>query len=223
MQWFIDMQGKDSIARWDHVLASAGNPARETAMNKIAVIGWGSLLWDLDDLAPHVTGQWQVACGPVLPFEFVRVSPKRKQALVVVIDAEHGAHCATSHIESTRSTLEHAIDDLARRERTTSEFIGHLNRKGDMAQTRHEYARDAVSAWLHTSDYDAAVWTDLNRNFEDVLGRPFSISGAIDYLRTLQGDALIEARRYIESAPANVETPLRAALRQEAWWQAVTY
>lgn len=192
-------------------------------MTKIAVIGWGSLLWDLDDLAPHVTGQWQVARGPTLPFEFVRVSPKRQQALVVVIDADHGAPCATSHIESTRDTLEQAVEDLARRERTTANSIGHLDRHGTVVQTRHNFARDAISAWLHASSYDAAVWTDLTGNYEEILGAPFTLPGAIAYLRTLEGASLIEARRYIESAPANVETPLRAALRQEAWWQAIDY
>lgn len=192
-------------------------------MARIAVIGWGSLLWDLDDLTPHVAGDWQVALGPMLPFEFVRVSPKRKQALVVVIDGDHGVPCATSHIDSTRDVLEHAVEDLARRERTTSEHIGYVSRDGSAAQTRHHFARDTVSQWLRSSPFDGAVWTDLAGNYEEVLGAPFSIAGAIGYLRTLEGESLIEARRYIESAPSNVETPLRAALREESWWQAVTY
>lgn len=192
-------------------------------MAKIAVIGWGSLLWDLDDLAPHVNGDWNIASGPSLPYEFVRVSRKRQQALVVVIDADHGALCTASHIESARDSLDHAVDDLARRERTTPQSIGYTDRRRHTVQTRHDYAADAVSSWLQSSTYDAAVWTDLTGNYQEVLGTPFSLSGAIAYLRSLEGASLIEARRYIESAPANIETPLRAALRHEAWWQAVDY
>ena len=36
-------------------------------MSKIAVIGFGSLLWDLDDLARKVSGKWKMYAGPVLP------------------------------------------------------------------------------------------------------------------------------------------------------------
>lgn len=192
-------------------------------MARIAVIGWGSLLWDLDDLTPHVCGDWSVASGPVLPFEFVRVSPKRKQALVVVIDDKHGVDCATSHITSVRDSLDHAVEDLARRERTTGEHIGFATRDGGSASSRHDFVASRVSEWLGASPFDGAVWTDLAGNYEEVLGQPFSVSAAIAYLQTLSGDALIEAHRYIEQAPANVETPLRKALRGEAWWQAIEY
>jgi hypothetical protein len=94
-------------------------------MSRIAVIAWGSLLWDLDDLAPKVRGAWHVARGPRLPFEFSRVSDKRKRALVVVIDHEHGVECSTSFIESTHTDLDAAVDDLAARERAPRERIGH--------------------------------------------------------------------------------------------------
>ena len=204
---------KDSIAE----------DVQNRVMEKIAVIGWGSLLWDLDDLAPHVTGDWTVAAGPRLPFEFVRVSPKRKQALVVVIDEAHGVECATSHIQSARGQLSDAVEDLARRERTVADQIGYADRAGRAQQSRHGFVVENVRSWLDTSGYDAAVWTDLGGNYHETLGEPFSIEGAIRYLKTLTGESLIEARRYIESAPENVETPLRSALRHEAWWQAVAY
>ena len=204
---------KDSIAE----------DVQKHLMEKIAVIGWGSLLWDLDDLSPHVAGDWAVAEGPRLPFEFVRVSPKRKQALVVVIDETHGVECATSHIQSARGRLMEAVEDLARRERTVPDQIGFADCAGQRVQSRHTFVAENIRDWLSTSGYDGAVWTDLGGNYRETLGEPFSIEGAIRYLRTLTGESLIEARRYIESAPENVETPLRAALRHEDWWQAVAY
>ena len=96
-------------------------------MAKIAVIGWGSLLWDLDDLEPHVEGAWQVAQGPMLPLEFVRVSKKRNMALAVVIDHDHGVPCASSHILSRRGDVQDAVVDLARRERAPEDQIGYVD------------------------------------------------------------------------------------------------
>lgn len=192
-------------------------------MTKTAVLGWGSLLWDLDDLTPYVTGEWHLAKGPLLPFEFVRVSPKRKQALVVVIDEMHGVECATSFIASTRNRLVDAVEDLARRERTTAEQIGYTDLNGSLNQSRHGFAAGKIRNWLAGTEFDAAVWTDLTGNYIDEIGEPFSVPGAVAYLKNLTGESRIEARRYIESAPRNVETPLRAVLRNEDWWQAIQY
>ena len=85
---------------------------------RIAILGWGSLLWDLETLAPHVTGGWQHRHGPRLPMEFSRISPKRKMGLVLCLDPEAGAACATHAIRSARPALQDTIADLARRERT---------------------------------------------------------------------------------------------------------
>ncbi|SVC10487.1 uncharacterized protein METZ01_LOCUS263341, partial [marine metagenome] len=39
-------------------------------VSAIAIIGWGSLLWDLDNLTPFVQGDWAINAGPRLPLEF---------------------------------------------------------------------------------------------------------------------------------------------------------
>ena len=192
-------------------------------MAKIAVIGWGSLLWDLDDLEPHVEGAWQVAQGPMLPLEFVRVSKKRNMALAVVIDHDHGVPCASSHILSRRGDVQDTVADLARRERAPEDQIGYVDRSSGAIRSRYPSVHDGVLEWLNRSDYDAAVWTDLSRNYEDLLGHAFSLEAAIDYLKALPRPSLVEAHRYIESAPVNVETPLRAALRGQDWWRQVQY
>ena len=72
---------------------------------RVAVIGWGSLIWDLDDLAPKVAGDWLMRAGPELPFEFSRISPKRKMGLVVCIDPNDGTPCPTHAIRSVRSDI----------------------------------------------------------------------------------------------------------------------
>lgn len=189
-------------------------------MTRYAIIGWGSLIWDLDNLADHVRGAWHMGTGPRLPMEFTRVSPKRKRALVVCLDAEHGAGCATNAIASVRESIEGAIEDLARRERAPLEHIGALCLASGHTQGSKPEVAEAVRAWCEAGGWAGAVWTDLPSNFAQALGEPFSIPRALGYLRTLAGESLDEAVRYIEQAPPATDTPLRRALGRDAWWRA---
>jgi hypothetical protein len=187
----------------------------------IAIIGWGSLLWDLENLAPHVSGDWAIDRGPLLPLEFVRVSPKRLDALTVVVDRDHGATCATSFRLSRQSEVSEAVANLAARERAAPEHIGFLCLKSGRLRSRLPEIAERMAAWLDETGLDAAVWTDLAGNFRERTGRDFSIAAAIDYLSALPEASMTEARRYIASAPAAVDTPLRRALETHDWWRAV--
>ena len=187
-------------------------------MSKIAVIGFGSLLWDLDDLAPKVSGEWKMYKGPILPLEFSLVSRKRHYALALVIDYGDGAPCPTCVIDSVRSEIGAAIVDLANRERMEPTNIGFVDRNTGESHSHREETRNTFWNWIEDSTYDGAVWTDGERNFEALTGRAFSLKTAQDHLRSLQGISLEEARRYIRNAPARVETPLRRALEGAPWW-----
>jgi hypothetical protein len=187
-------------------------------MSKIAVIGFGSLLWDLDDLAPKVSGEWKMYEGPILPLEFSLVSRKRHYALALVIDYGDGAPCPTCVIDSVRSEIGAAIVDLANRERMEPTNIGFVDRNTGESHSHREETRNTFWNWIEDSSYDGAVWTDGERNFEALTGRAFSLQNAQDHLRSLQGISLEEARRYIRNAPARVETPLRRALEGAPWW-----
>ncbi|HOW68396.1 MAG TPA: hypothetical protein P5055_13320 [Candidatus Paceibacterota bacterium] len=56
----------------------------------IAILGWGSLIWNPRDLP--ITGDWQ-GDGPVLPIEFTRISDNGR--LTLVIDERHGVDVPT--------------------------------------------------------------------------------------------------------------------------------
>ena len=189
----------------------------------IAIIGYGSLIWDLDDLEPHVTGPWQRGAGPRLPVEFSRISPKRKQALVLVVDAAAEAPSPTSIIASVRSDLDDAVADLARRERCRPHQLGIATQRGGRVFSRFPEVLAAVEAWLASSPYEAALWTELDGNFETITGQTFSLPAAEAYLRTLKGDSLAEAWRYLEEAPAETDTPLRRHIRAQDWWRALGF
>jgi len=188
--------------------------------DRVAIIGWGSLIWDLDDLAPKVSGGWLMGEGPVLPLEFSRISAKRLRSLVVVIDPEHGAPCRTHAIASVRATVEEAAVDLALRERAATRQIAlHCARTG-RARGSDPRILDVVADWCEGVGARGAVWTDLPRNFEAETGAPFSVSAGLAYMRGLTGDAAAEARRYVDGAPRETDTPLRRALAEAAWWAA---
>ncbi len=188
----------------------------------IAVLGWGSLIWDLDDLAPLVAPPWRLAEGPRLPMEFSRVSPKRMRSLVVVLDPEDGVDCATSAIASVRRDINHAAEDLRRRERARDiAQIGALCLDTGFVRSTLAEVAERVRAWCAATGARGAVWTDLPRNFHAETGAPFSLDAGIAYLRGLGPESLAEATRYIDSAPRTTDTPMRRRLEADAWWRAL--
>ena len=188
-------------------------------MGEYAILGWGSLLWDLDNLRPHVRGDWRLGGGPALPMEFTRISPKRKLGLVVCLDPLHGVPCTTHAIASVRTEIAAVIADLAARERAPAERIGAVCLPTGHRQGRIPEVTAAVADWCGVQGLAGAVWTDLESNFTEMRGEDFDIPRAAAYLRTLTGDSLDEAVRYIQNAPVATDTPLRRALAADAWWQ----
>lgn len=192
----------------------------DSLKDRIVIIGWGSLIWDLDDLASKVDGDWLMGSGPALPFEFSRVSPKRKQALAVCIDALNGDPCRTNVIVSDKHDIHAAAEDLRARERARDiAFIGaHCPRTG-LHRARIDTVGASIADWCRQTGAAGAVWTDLDDNFRAERGIEFSVPNAIAYLQGLKGESFAAAVEYIERAPAATDTPLRRALRDESWWQ----
>ncbi|MCF6272165.1 MAG: hypothetical protein L3J37_03100 [Rhodobacteraceae bacterium] len=187
------------------------------AVSRIAIIGWGSLIWDLEILAPHVVGGWQMQAGPRLPMEFSRISPKRKMGLAVCLDPVAGVACKTHIIRSARSDIGAAIEDLRSRERAPIARIGAFHQ--DFQHGRMPDVVEIMRAWCAANGWDGAVWTDLEPNFKAHTGHGFSVEAGIEYLKTLSGENLAEAHAYIENAPAQTTTPLRKRLARDEWWQ----
>jgi hypothetical protein len=90
---------------------------------KIAVLGWGSLIWKPEGL--QTTGSF-LNDGPTLPIEFCRTSQDGR--LTLVIDGTHGAPCVTYHAQSSFDALESAIENLRIREgMATAERVGFVD------------------------------------------------------------------------------------------------
>jgi hypothetical protein len=94
------------------------------AAPRIALLGWGSLIWDKRPDFDKYHGEW-LADGPILPLEFSRVSGEtRKRALTLVIDPDNGTNCTVQYAMSTRKDPDDAIADLRCREGTVMRCMG---------------------------------------------------------------------------------------------------
>lgn len=180
---------------------------------RIAILGWGSLIWDPREL-PRA-GTWQCG-GPTLPIEFSRVS--RDCRLTLVIDYENGCLVATRYMLSPRVDLDDAVTDLLAREGTVKKHIGFVDlkhgRESAQIQPEHTRACADIKKWLRRTDFKAGVWTALPSNFKSETGYDFSVAAAVEYLNRLPASAKERAMKYVRNAPEEVDTPVRRKLQE---------
>lgn len=181
---------------------------------KIAVLAWGSLVWDRRKLA--IVGDFK-PCGPHLSIEFCRVS--RDGRLTLVIDDVVGASCITYLAVSAFDDLHYAIENLRMREgMPSSKAVGFIDiasrRQSPRAMERHPKAVAAIRVWANLNSLDAVVWTALASNFHEPerAGEPFSVEAAIRYIEALDPSKVDAALSYIRYAPPEIHTPVRAAV-----------
>lgn len=190
---------------------------------KIAVLAWGSLIWDgrgldiAEDFEPR---------GPLLPVEFCRVSGGGR--LTLVIDEAFGASCLTYVAVSACGDLDAALENLWTREGSQNEVLpknvrrhgrvgfievesGHCSAK---AMERHPKSVATIKTWAQANGFDAAIWTALASNFHepDKAREPLSFEATIRYLEMLEAPRLSAALGYIRSAPPEVQTPVRVSV-----------
>ncbi|MBY5452387.1 hypothetical protein HFO91_22495 [Rhizobium leguminosarum] len=178
---------------------------------RIAVLGWGSLIWKPEKLAvklPFEPG------GPPLPIEFSRISKDGR--LTLVIDEQCGTPCPALYAVSTLEDLADARESLRVREGMTHvNGVGFVDLKSEevsaRARERHPGTVPGIADWGRRMDFDAVIWTALAPNFGEVTKRTYSTEEAIAYLDTLSAEKFTVAAEYIRKAPSPVETPVRTA------------
>lgn len=180
---------------------------------KIAVLGWGSLVWDPRQLP--IKGEWRKG-GPALRLEFSRVSEDGR--LTLVIDVKNGESVCVRYAESFRSDLRDAICDLRDREGTRRNRIGFINNENGTT-SKTEFPKqadvfDGIAQWCKKNSFHAVVWTALPPKFGGKPGKGFSVENAIEYLEGLPKTARENALKYIKQAPEEVDTPLRRRLKE---------
>jgi hypothetical protein len=200
--------------------------AKSNTPKRVAILGWGSLIWKAATLRDALVGgdrgeaAWHEG-GPPLPIEFSRISgPKQERYLSLVIDRKHGVLVPTRLALSSRLAYEEARIDLADREHTAIDQIAVVDLATGRSSSREVSVRDAVRRWARSTKVAAVVWTDLPPNFgQGGKGGPkaFSTDEALTFLRDLVGPSLIRAREYMTRAPREVDTPVRRQAYESGW------
>ena len=132
---------------------------------RIAILGWGSLLWDKDEFFDQWHDEWKKE-GPNLPIEFSRISKSRNNALTLVIDLDKGEETPSFYTISKRRSPDDAFSDLRCREKTTNRNIGMINLLDNTSQSRSDHIANKIRDWAVANKFDVVIWTDLISNFE---------------------------------------------------------
>jgi hypothetical protein len=182
----------------------------------IAIVGWGSLVWNRGELM--AAGAWDPS-GPILPVEFSRISRGDCLTLALLPGAEP---IPTYWIVSGAGDLEAARENLrARQNCTTTDDIGFVARDGRSHFRRMPGLAESVRPWLEAHpNLDAAIWTDLRSNFEARTGgTSFTVENALAWLEELvRANRHQRAEEYLRKAPPQTETRLRHLARERFGW-----
>lgn len=177
---------------------------------KIAVIGWGSLIWD-KDRPFDIRGNWY-SSGPILPLEFCRISSKGniKERVTLVIDSKIGTNCKTYWAYMNTNDLNVAKVNLKNREETPIRNIHFISKKDE---PKSEIEKIVIDWFKENQEIDAVIWTGLPSNWYDVRKREFSIDELEAYLMSKKG-SFEYIKQYFEEAPPQIQTEGRNVFKK---------
>ncbi len=175
---------------------------------RIACLGWGSLIWQPGDLPVH---EWN-GDGPPLPVEFARQSRNGRLTLVL-LDEGHRVpmlHCTLRVVD-----MDAAILALSAREGCPRRSIGCWTPAGTARRSKHD---ESIGQWAANRGFDGVVWTALRPKFDEVDGRVPTSEDAVSYLAALTGDSRQAAEEYIRKTPSQIRTPYRQIFESRLGW-----
>jgi hypothetical protein len=177
----------------------------------IAVIGWGSLIWNPGSL--RLASRWRQN-GPLLPVEFARISDGDRLTLVI---HQSSQPVQTLWAAAASSVLDEVREILRDREGTLASRIHSATASGVFSGEAPVHVMDSISQWLTLQgDVSACVWTGLSSNWTEKRANPYSADAAVQYLADLADSS--RAKEYIRNAPAQIETAARSAIRTRLGW-----
>lgn len=172
---------------------------------KIAILAWGSLIWQPKELAYNKTFGWQKD-GPILPIEFARISKDGRLTLVIT---ENGTKVPVLFTLSNCHNLEEAVLNLAVREGSGRNSIGSYDK--DTFSSKFLF-KEEIKNWIKNTDFDAVIWTNLGENWST------KINNRIEYLKELKGNTSAIAEEYIRRTPIKINTDFRKKIEATLNW-----
>lgn len=180
---------------------------------KIAVLSFGSLLWNSRGLKLH---PWNPD-GPFLPIEFCRISNKSKK-LTLAINEDIGVDNPTNYAIS-KQNFSRTLDAFQRREKISDKYVdksiaiyhkadGWVNGGFQKYSTR---LKTGIISWMIEDNIDVVIFSALSRRFKDAIDLPFTVGNAINYVNNLPARKKAAAEFYISNVDARINTPFRQA------------
>ena len=185
---------------------------------KIAILGWGSLLWQPKDLQFDKEIGWSEN-GPMLPIEFARISEDGRLTLVITEDVKE---VKTYFAISNYKTLEEAVLNLAVREGSGREQIGSYDKSKNTFSKKVFFEKNILE-WINNTDIDAVIWTNLGEKweFKNEDGEIIKIIDRVEYLKKLKNNKRALAEEYIRRTPTQIDTHYRSLIEKELDWKPI--
>jgi hypothetical protein len=187
---------------------------------KIAILGWGSLIWNPRDLEINKTkgkNGWHDD-GPMLPIEFARISQDGRLTLVIVPGVKS---VQTLYAISKFKVLDHAVLDLAVREGCGRKHIGFYNKIMDNFEPKEFEFKNQIECWINNKKYDegidAVIWTNLTEKLKDGNGKEWNKKNIVEYLNSLPSNKKALAEQYVRRTPVTIDTKIRKKLEKNGW------
>lgn len=176
-------------------------------MTRIAVLGWGSLVWDPRELPIH--REW-FKDGPLVQVEFLRQSQDNRITLVLDSEAPP-VRSLWAMMDCTE--LKAAKKALRKREGCNLEDIHAWPNGKEAPGTILD-----LEAWAHARSIEAVVWTGLPPKFNDTNGNVPKIDEVLAHLDGLLGAERDNAERYVRNTPRQIDTPYRRKIEAVLGW-----
>jgi hypothetical protein len=184
---------------------------------KTAILGWGSLIWQPQELKFDANIGWKEN-GPVLPIEFARISKDGRLTLVIT---PNGTEVTTLYSVSSFDSLDLAVLNLKKREGTVEENIGSYNKSKDEFFPKDFSFKENIKKWIQTTDFDSVIWTNLPEKWilNDENKTKIDPKDRINYLQNLKGPESALAEEYIRNTPKQIATTYRNQIIEVLGWE----
>ncbi len=176
-------------------------------MTRIAVLGWGSLVWDARELP--IQREW-FKDGPLVQVEFARQSRDKRITLVL---EKNSPAVRTLWAVMDCTNMEDATESLWNRE-------GRPKREHICKWSKGERSPDLIhglEAWIQSRSIEEVIWTGLPPTFNDTENESM-LEQILKHLNDLSGAERDNAERYVRKTPRQIDTPYRRMIESSLGW-----